>query len=1272
MNRDSQHSSGMADDSTDDSDSLTLSSTPEDSNSQNEWTVTKILAEANVGGVQKYLIEWTDFPLCDATWEPAENLSEELLNDWKAAVKETGRTTVPGFSISDWRKAVNADIRAQYAKHEERNRKRARLGLEQRPLQFSLQDWLDSVHGPDEDEDNDGSTRRDRHLSQAKTTREEETSGTDSAGPRPSKHVSKTHHHEPQVSRTVCKFNGPQQENASPSTKVRRSSGGSPEPSKGARNKSMTSSTNLSEILRRSSNSVAARPARHHSRESMSKAFATKNAGSAASMSALNVFVGGKQRKPRRNLLDVVSNPPGESSKLFNYHKRWVIEKGRRDKEGVTPPNIPGAALPLMPIRGRTSSDASITLLDDGKSDEVLGKSDQSPLSEPSGPKKKRVRWAEDLEDERPEPMEDLESLFVSDGEDCPKGKKTIPLSPSKGDKWVASTSSSSPGKVMPTPMLVSENTSKICQFGPTPEISVRLCFSGWTTDDESPWSRHLQKQPNLLFSHLCTMPDLRSQTAHGKLEDVTVCQGNIEADDESKPFLQSLAKRLQVGQLVVVCFLGGISIAVHVLETSAAGDAPSSDIPSTGEPIQLHYFIFVPDPPVSELMLAPLPPFAKQERGLGAYQFFLGDTFEKLFRNGTTKGTRQNFFLVFPQTSYQEAVMLSQWLRASDSSCTIRTSLIPGQWSEFILLDEGTVILHEDAIWAIRSIPHLGSILHGHIGKMIFWIFSRSSLQSTGNELTPAPTDYRLHHILRSGIVVLVTPSFLVSQPEQAYNFFKFFCKAYTSRSSIFRAGRLAVVADIPGWLAELAFEKAEEPSPFSKSGISARKRAKASEALRKSFGLLRKLIEETEDDVDSPFIYAPDILDGNDEQSLVNWFGSWTVCHNRQFRKLFVLGSSNQSETRLSRNLRPVQFAPLGENDGSEGRMGPLQPRDTFDSDVARIRETLMDIERGFRTNPIVLYKFPVIQKGPAMASQQMGPDTMGQDDYARWFTFFAAPFFGRLQQIKTKGYVPVHKNTFVGFFFTTGYDQPANRPTDPHQMTWSPWIAIYRPSDIQLRPWRSMDLLIWDPNPVTTVPESEDAYEEDLSGPQRQLLHVIGEKTRDTEGALPLGQVWLGPVGNYQGQGRGSDLDRALCWVEELSSSFKQWLPIAKSSLGNRGWKPVSPGSRPASNVAAKTSSLPMDLDSPSSPSLPVRAILPPPGTTVPSQATPNRNFFRDAILGHRGPGPIPFTFQPTMKWYTAQAEAGSGFQHIVVSTWQSIFTLYDIDDPEKEGD
>lgn len=1273
MNQVSQTSSAVTDDSADDSDGSVLSSTSEDVDLEDEWAVTRILAEAKIDGQEKYLIEWSGYELCDATWEPAEHLSQELLADWKAAVERTGRTTVPGFKINDWREAVNADIRSQYAKYEARNRKRALAGLRKKRLPFTLQEWLDSVQGPSEDEICDKHERDDQTHAELKTARREKAVDTSSARTPTSQNPSETDQEEPQLSRRPKRSKSPQGENASLAKKRCPPAKSPTSPTEASSSRTASLSNLAGKFGYRKD--LAALPSKDEAGETPLRALTRSNSESTGSSSTFNVFVGGKKRKPRRNLLDAVSSH-SRKSKLFNYRKIWMVEKARRDKEGITPPTQAAASLPLIPIRAGTTLNADKASQGAGKNDEILQQSDHFHLPEHNGQKKKKVRWAVDLEGEQEQPLDHFESLFVSEGEEEFDKPKRVQPSALNQDEEVPLAIHSSPDNSIETPLTDFKIMSKVCQFGPDPEVAVRLKFSGWTTDDKSPWSCHLRSRPQLLFSHLCSMHDLRSQTEHGALEEVTVCKGNIEANDEGKILFGSIAKRLQVGQLAATCLLDGISIAIHVPEALSAANLVSNNDYSREGLVELRFLIFLPQPPVSRLMLAPLPPVAHQKEDLNAYEFFLGDTYERLFKNSASERIPQNFFLVFPQAAYHEAVMVSQWLRESDSSCTTKTSLLSGQWSEFTLLDRGNVILHEDAIWAIRSMPHLGPILHGYQGKKIsFWCFSRYHLSSKGNDLTPGPSKYHLRQIFSLGIVILVTPSFLVSQPEQAYNFVKFFWQNYTHHSSKYRLGKLAVAHDISHWLLDLAMEKADSSSRIAASNTSQKKRAKTSEeeALFKCYNLVRQLIDETGDCEDSPFIYAPDILDGNDEQSLVNWFGSWTVSHNHSFRKFFVLGSSNKSQTRLSRNLQPVQFVPTA-NISSQGRMdSSSQLQNKPHVDAMRIRDSLIDIEQDHKSRefcPVVLYRYAVMGQFPD-TPQHTEPDT-GLMNFTRWFSFFAEPLFGRIHHIRTKVFLPVYKNTFVGLFYTTVHDQPPNPDLGPHQVEWSPWIAIYRPTNIFTKPWEKMELLIWDPNLAARVAEPEDLYDEDLMRPQRQLIDLIEKKTRDQEGTLPLDRVWLGPFGEFQdkNKGYGDDIDRALSWIKELPDSIRQKLPVASDCLPTRGWKCLNPGSRPASRAVAKTPSS-VSLDPRHSQSLPVRAILePPPGATADSQAAPCRNYFRDAILGHRGPGRIPFTFQPTLKWYTPQLEAGMGFQHIIVSTWQSLFTRYGIHDPEKE--
>ncbi|KAK2612829.1 hypothetical protein QQS21_001109 [Conoideocrella luteorostrata] len=1252
------------------SDDLSVSATSAEIDSQDEWAVTEILAEAKVAGQTRYLMKWEGYDLSEASWEPADHLKEELLADWKAAVEQSGSKTVPGFKIRDWREAVNADIRAKYAKHEAKNRKRARLGLSQRDLGYTLQMWMDNVQGPSEGEQSNSDANNgepasmdgdmsseDEPLSTRSRAKKRETAAAAQSGIKPPDKLLHARHEQPQTSDCSNSLN-----RGSPTQSVLDR----PAQANTA-NKSDTSLTKTQPMKRN---------ARAAPKLSVARGFS--NTGSNDGASTLNVFVGGKTRKPRGTLLTMASDTKRQPQ-LFNHRKRRILEKALRDKEGVTPPSqlTPSFFSVAPPITTNSVPEQSLPVIEQNRN--LMSPSVPDQLSATKNKTIKRVRWAHDLDGQQQQ-VDEFDSLFVSEKEDSPGPETTTSTSSKRqGGERIKNhhPSASSPLSNVPPPRQI----YKICQFGFDEGLSAKFEFSKLVLNDGYPWSRCFNDQSRLLFSHICTIQDLMSQTGHQTVQDMGDCQGTILACEAGQEMIESVAKRLQVGRFAAICHMDGGSVAIFTPETSQIINL-ANGLPAPAK--DLAYLIFRSDSS-SNSMLAPAPLVAYQNSIIGAYSFFLDGMYERPFKNSMVNGLSHNFFLMFPQTAYQKAVMISQWLQQADASCTVRTSLLPGHWSEFLSLDRGTVIFHEDAVWSIRSIPHLAAILHGYYGKIDFWVFSQSGGTLRESDLGSSSVDYRLRQIFQSGLVILITPSFLISQPEQAYNFVKFFWQNYTHHSSIFRLGKLAVCSDIASWLLDLAVEKDKATSQSKESLPDEQKRARAVEALFKCWNLIRQLIDETEDCDHTPFVYAPDVLDGNDEQSLVNWFGSWSLLHNQQFRKFLVLGSGYQTEARLSRNLRPVQFIKSRENvvcgpdNLNRGRLDTQQSAIASTSVVtntaSRIRNFLKDVERGYKDLkfcPIVLYRYPVTNCD-SNTDSRLGDITSQFDDYRRWYSFFAQPLFARDRLIPSDRHLPYHKNTSVGLFYTHNSDGGQLSAAHKQQRQWSPWIAIYRPSDLQTKPWTSMELLIWDPNLHGKSSDSFEVYEEELTAPQQELIAFIREETRDLTTALPLERIWIGSRDDFHNSELMDPLDRTLSWIDSLSSSIKQCLPVKGRTLPSRGWKPVYAGAARTTEARPKSPSQ-TGLDSSSLLSLPTRTVFHAPetsvtGRTTTGRTTTDRNFFQEAVLQNQGLSSIPFTFQPTVKWYETQFVAGRGYQHIHAPTWQSFFSRHKIHDPEK---
>ncbi|UKZ71635.1 uncharacterized protein TrAtP1_012587 [Trichoderma atroviride] len=136
-------------------DAISITST-DDGIPEQDLFVTRILAERVVNGEPVYLIEWQDFSLAEATWEPRENLSDALMAEWEQTKTDQGKGSVPRFKIQEWKRANIQYYESRLARHKLRNIARERRGLPQttwtRTLNHLLKD-LANYENDEEDED---------------------------------------------------------------------------------------------------------------------------------------------------------------------------------------------------------------------------------------------------------------------------------------------------------------------------------------------------------------------------------------------------------------------------------------------------------------------------------------------------------------------------------------------------------------------------------------------------------------------------------------------------------------------------------------------------------------------------------------------------------------------------------------------------------------------------------------------------------------------------------------------------------------------------------------------------------------------------------------------------------------------------------------------------------------------------------------------------------------------------------------------------------------
>ncbi|KAL7787087.1 hypothetical protein V8C37DRAFT_390964 [Trichoderma ceciliae] len=1233
-----------AEDDFDDEISLT-STDDENGGPEDELFVTKILAEREVNGEAVCLIQWQDLPLAEATWEPRENLTDDLKAEWVRTREDQRNGLIPKFSIQEWKDASLQNYQSSLARHLRRNLVRAKRGYPQTAWTKTLHQLLNDLAAYSNDED-----EIDRaHKSPTEKGLHQSVSHDDASSP--------TNHPEEGFSEpsTELLVNSPQalvQEKLSGTPDGRRTVSTSEKLSLDHPADLTSTSDDVGITSRRLvEDPVQSSEASHEVPTRPSLSHRTPTGGSGR---YTNIFAGGRTRKGRGTLSEAASNPE-TNPKFLNSHLQRKIELQRRNKEGIIPPaHRPPALISLDHINSQVTPSeqpAFKNAIDDARA------------SEKSKPKNRCfVHW----EDE-PMEMDPNDSLFVSDELASP--------TPNASDVAAAQVDNRVSEKQSITPM-----ASKTVQLGPDGQNTVTLSFNGIPPPETGlKWAAQFCSDERLIFTHTCTAYDFLSQTStEGGFSVERLCRGTVLSFTENN-VLKNLAENLRLGSLGLLCR----NDCYYVLLTSVKShNQMTQDL----EKVTLEYTIFEPVGSLGPFMLAPAPQLrisGKRDRHSAFYarpldQIF-GQKYEQLLPSDAKNAEKHNFFLAFPPRAGEEAALLSRWLRSYRVDSDIRTSYFAGHWSSFSKLPHGVVIIHEDALWFIRLFPKLGALLHGRKTSFNFWVFNRSLMPVppfVSEDLPASPLgDVHLLRVFDPGAAYLITPSFIVSEPEQAYTFLKWFWNNYVRNADMNRPRKLVLCAKVDEWMHNLSLEKVilrkKYPDTASEDELKAMGLCnKAMECRQKTFKLFQQLVADATSEITNSIVLAPESIDGNDEQSLVNWFGYWSILHVGQFRRYTVIGSGWQTEVRLSRILRTPNYTKSIVTDPDELQSDPpgqpepssatssSAPRSNREYESFSIAYRLSELVKGPRRDwcPLMLYWFPVAYSTSDVAFR-LGDITSKYHTYEKWFNYFWKEF----ETISKNKHC---RNSIAGLFYTLDENQAPSYALNNAQR--SPWVAVFRASNPHIRPWKSSELFIWDLRYSESINEGKEFCHSDLLEAQQRLIEHVREKTRDL---LPLEKVWAGAFG-AKADGTAA-LDVTIQWLDTVLGKVRDWLPAPAMEVPKRGWSLVTPqrqlGDQEGKSVIINVDAMKVNLMSEDDTS--PKIIFHPPRGNGQKPFTKCRNrlyqWTRKADPKLEGRN-FEYLFRQTMDWYNEQCEEGRGFEHIKVSPWRDIFQAYKVEE------
>ncbi|KAK4205601.1 hypothetical protein QBC40DRAFT_120 [Triangularia verruculosa] len=1172
--------------SDDDTISLTSTVAPDD---DQEYVVETILAELpNQDGTLFYLVQWdaSQFDIfLDSTWEPAENLNDELRAQWVDTKAREEAGEVEPFDVNKYFKKQKAKEREQKKRHRRRNAKRARLGL---PLTGPLPSPSSSRSSKSLDVDSSEEASEDDNVVEvAAVSRPRSRTSTSSfqkkgvARPKSPTKVSK--------SATVARASKDGRQSSlskpakpaalsdpQPSTKKRSATAASTTGYTGtARKPSRDSTGGLPKSNPASTIRVASGPGSGSGQKPMT---ARKSTQKTTQSKTGNIFTSGKVRKQRPTMEDVMSDPHKDPKPFSNMHIGRVAQLRSRAREDLAPDPSqvslfpvtkgPSAAAPATSVR-RISNDEDDSLFVPGYAKELHSEpqelradgvpanqtglapvltglpttstgltptsagispgttvlpSTPVPISRPPLKKRKSVRFPDEVKqvivfhepEYEPEHM-DVDEVSV---ETCSQAPLVRPPTPPRMSRPPQR-------EVIP---IVQGNTKsqKKMTFGKRQSGSklVPTTFTGLPDQSSDQWLSSFLATDMLEFDYTCLATAVA--TSFNSLVKTALAFGGVSSDTD-KSTVEKVASYLRAGMLGLLCARPEYHILIFPTKCEEWNEIKLLGLPTSSNAAtstELQYYIFVPHVDFLGMLPQPdsVPPRpAGVEKELPNRQAILRKFFDFDYKRllPSKPGSTHHFFLAFPDTKLEVRLLVFHWLRASNPNCCIFTNEQAGSWRAFqekLKLEKtsGVVIVHELLAGILSGVPNLGYHLFHQDDR--WWCLTEPisalpmfpSTNSLREENPVAPGHLQLTRLFPQGTAILLTPSFLVSEPTRALEIIDWFLANF-SKSTTYR---LVTAWDIATYLKSLADEKDHDrrrllASPTATEstaslaieenlqGLSREDCENRYLAATKAFELddlrMRRVPPLGDNEESATLVYAIDSIDPNDEQSLVNWFGYWSTLRLDMFRHFYVLGTDDTMTARRcgrgEREIAVPKYADLTINDPDSvmratldlyqsRKMEAQQPAGAAAPDgaqMATVAPTATDIFQATTIHDVQSDLFSRVDAGSLVDMlRDLGPKDWNSSLWVlygfpiSWLDAEMADHFQDFKQgwhtISTWfrwGYSWGGKtgmtryNTYVGFFYTIADEwDPSNKPTD-RRAKRHPWLVFYRPCNAHKRP-------------------------------------------------------------------------------------------------------------------------------------------------------------------------------------------------------------------------
>ena len=285
------------------------------------------------------------------------------------------------------------------------------------------------------------------------------------------------------------------------------------------------------------------------------------------------------------------------------------------------------------------------------------------------------------------------------------------------------------------------------------------------------------------------------------------------------------------------------------------------------------------------------------------------------------------NFYLMLPSMGPASTDFIASWLLPRHPKCKIYSSQTAGSWDYFVNnVQIGVVLVHESAVRALSKIPIRR--LTSDTKTMNFWFISEST---TRFPMFPSSLltldESRMGRITATrlfphGHAILLTPSFLIAEPDEALKFLEWFHAKKATPGTY----KIVCCRNLAGYLLALADDKNLESVQFyaererlgkHKADAEADEAGLTYQTCKRRYECHLKVLEMTKsagdelsgydssglDDIEHPLVYAPPHIDPDDEVNLVTWFAGWAMCNLDRFRKYTVIGTGSKDTGRIKR---------------------------------------------------------------------------------------------------------------------------------------------------------------------------------------------------------------------------------------------------------------------------------------------------------------------------------------------------------------------------------